>query len=119
MTLIDDIRNAIVARLDIVVGGKDTSGHNFSFILPYNIQYHCDVNKNHIFMVLNGCEYKATDNRFGAMVTAICDDYTKQIAELGVVLQEPTSDNQTLSNLELFGLKPDQIRRIMDIVDET
>jgi len=116
MTLIRDI---IAERLDIELVNltiRDISGTDMVLVLPYNIQYQIVVDDAKLILTLNGLRHTATNQHIENIVDAIVQDYTHQVSQFGTVVLRQSP--KPLLNLDLVGLTSDQVRRILDIVDE-
>jgi len=118
------IRDTVAEQLDIELVNltiRDISGTDMVLVLPYNIQYQIVVDDAKLILTLNGIQYTATNHHIERIVDAVVQDYTHQLSQLGTVVlrQYEKSKSEPLLNLDLMGLTSDQVRRILDIVDET
>lgn len=105
-----------LSDLRVVDRGKD----NICIIMSHNIQYKCVMvqHNNALVITIGGVDvYVSTANQVLATAERVVADYQSQLDEIGEGTALSTKRPPTLT-LELTGLSPDQVARIITITQE-
>lgn len=112
---------------------SDSSGYDTTILLSHNIQYNCTVDPmaNELTIVISGVDHHIS-NSIQVLQAAddILSDYQSQVDEIGLVCIKSAVQRNTPTivstqrakptlTMDLTGLTPDQVKRILQITEET